>query len=326
MKKTWVWVVSLAVVLTACSGKTFKTSPSAPSAPVPTNTPTFTVTGTSTGTPTVTATPTAALPDFNLSGAVTTLNTGTYNFNCVHLSAGAVVTINGGVTIFCQCFTLDAGATITGVGQGYNTGAPCGHSPVGGPGCGSSQMASLCNFNVAGGGGHGAPGTQDCFDCNIGVTVCANGGVATDDSVHPTLMGGSGGYGSCDAPGWGNGAGGGLLKAVVFNSASNTLAPITVNGTIDMSGAPGITMAGTGRHNGGGAGGTILVEASVLGGHGALVAAGGDSNWGKGYGGGGIISLISDTTPYTGTTSVRAGFTSPNIGIVTVTPPPLSGY
>jgi len=333
MKKTWVWVLGVAAVLTACSGKTFKTAPSAPSAPVPTNTPTFTATGTSTRTPTasptetftptVTATPTATLPDFNLSGAVTTLNTGTYNFNCVHLSAGAVVTINGGVTIFCQCFTLDAGATITGVGMGYGEWA--------GPGGGTSASGS--SFTARSGGGHGgAGGTDHDLNCLI-----APGGLANDDPIHPVEMG-SGGVNPTGVPGFNYSWGGGLIKIVVFNPIPGVLNPATLNGTIDMGGQIGcVGCLGTACGSGG-AGGTILIEASNIAGNGVMAANGGYGPGGGG-GGGGIISFIGISNSFVGTLSVHDG---PSVGhgtngcsapdptaqpgIVTFNPAPATGY
>jgi len=354
VKKTLVWALALAVVLTACSGKTFKTSPTAPAAPVVTNTPIPTATGTNTGTPTasptetssptITATPTAALPDFNLSGAVTTLNTGTYNFNCVHLAAGAVVTINGGVTIFCQCFTLDAGATITGVGMGYHPGS-LGYCPGGG------QCNTIINYDAwwpCGGGGHGGEGGNAYnYHCTL-----ASGGVAADDPIHPIYMGGAGadprslGIYPPNPPS----AGGGLIKIVAYDLTSSTLVSASINGTIDMSGIQGCFSCGfNGEGGGGGAGGTILIEASAILGTGLLSAEGGPGSGaptfmsgGRGLapgGGGGIISLIEGLTSFAGTLSIVQGAGGlsntdgcvPTIipaqpGIVTFTPAPATGY
>jgi len=337
MKKTWVWYMALMAVLTACNGRQIHVNPSGPVGPAATNTPTPTTTAidtsASTATPTATAIPTATLPDFNLSGAVTTLNTGTYNFNCVHLAAGAVVTINGGVTIFCQCFTLDAGATITGLGMGYISSTLCGGSGKAGPGQGLTQVYYDCQIFLAAGGGHGGLGSDDCITCPVsGLTDCVSGGTVMDDPIHPYLWGGSGGNRACNpaSPVWFKSAGGGLLKLVVLDSTSNNLSPATINGMIDMTGSYGYGTASD--HKGGGAGGTILVEASHLLGNGYLWAKGGGVGIGAGLGGGGIISLIAETGSFAGNVSVAGGVlpyypgTLGNPGILSITPPPTIGY
>jgi hypothetical protein len=122
--------------------------------------------------------------------------------------------------------------------------------------------------------------------------------------------------------------GGGLLEVVVYNPGSNTLQPATLNGTIDMSGS---NLVGTDISNapgGAGAGGTILIEASTIGGTGTL-AANAIVSLGIieyctscGGGGGGIISLIENDSTFPGTLSV----TGANPGIVTFTAAPTSGY
>lgn len=283
---------------------------------VPSPTPTWTFTPGPTSTDT--ATPSPTLPDFNLSsGSVTTLNTGTYQFNCVNLAANSMVTIDGGVTIFTQCFNLSAGATLYGSrkasdsmfqGAGYGSSTDC---------CSTSHLA--------GGGGHGGPGEGDCFSTlqgSVTCECCVNGGAATDDPVHPTLRGGWGGYtnGICTMSGYAQG--GSLLKLVVLDSTGTRLAPATIQGVIDMSGSYGIGCAY--HHGGGGAGGTILLETSQLVGSGTLIANGGSTGYG-GAGGGGIISLIADVSAFNGITSVLNGNGVAN-GVVTITAPPASGY
>jgi hypothetical protein len=114
--------------------------------------------------------------------------------------------------------------------------------------------------------------------------------------------------------------GGGLLQVVVYNSTSDSLQSATINGTIDMGGNGG-GLVGSDT-SGGGAGGTILVEASMMTGNGTLTATGGTS---LGSGGGGIIFLISDTTAFSGTISVStSGSAQP--GIISKTTPPVNGY
>jgi hypothetical protein len=125
--------------------------------------------------------------------------------------------------------------------------------------------------------------------------------------------------------------GGGLLKLVVYDPVSNTLQPATINGTIDMSGLNGCPNCGA-MMEGGGAGGTILIEASSITGTGNLTANGGNANevYGAGCGGGGIISLIADTASFSGSVSVTAGSWSGTVlatnGIISYTAPPSSGY
>lgn len=124
-----------------------------------------------------------------------------------------------------------------------------------------------------------------------------------------------------------------MLKIVVLNPATNTLQPATINGTIDMSGASGGPVGQVAEFSGCGSGGTILVESSTLAGSGVLNANGGGQGFSfpptlgvdNGGGGGGIISLISDSSSFSGTTLVLNG---PNAqpGIVSKTAPPSSGY
>ena len=256
---------------------------------------------------TFTATPTVTPALWDISSGVTTLASGEYHFGCVHIGAGAVVTIGGGVTIFTQCFTLDAGATISGVGQGD------------GPGQG---LFETCDWGLAGGGGHGGAGGKDCgLDC---VTNCGYGGSANDDPIHPTFLGSSG-------AGWaGYQGGGGLLKLVVYDPIKHKVTPALINGTIDMDGNMGSLIGG--HDGGGGAGGTILIEASDISGTGVLLADGGFTGQGGG-GGGGIISLIANTGSFAGTISVKGGTVGggPNIfpgdpGIISFTIPPVSGF
>jgi hypothetical protein len=117
--------------------------------------------------------------------------------------------------------------------------------------------------------------------------------------------------------------GGGLFQVVVYNPTTNNLQPATINGTIDMSGSNTIVFGMDMEPGGEGAGGTILVEASSLIGTGFLAAKGGQGG-GVG-GGGGIISLITDSSTFTGTISV-IGVGAGQIGIVSKTTPPSSGY
>jgi hypothetical protein len=303
-------------------------------------TPVYTATfsATDTPTPTITCTQVPIVGDYNLSGGTATLDPGLYNFKCVNITNGAALTINGGVTILCECFNLDAGCTITGKARGccmsYWSGLPTQPGP--GEGGGGAVLCGLDGLiNVSGGGGHGGAGGGWCPPvCGAGLITqfydCAPGGVANDDPVLPTQMGSAGAPDNYnDLPPYG--AGGGLLKLVVYDPVGGTLAPSTVNGTIDMSGGEGNAMAG--HTAGGGAGGAILIESSSVDGTGALLADGArGASWGTGGGGGGggIISLIENLTTFAGTASVAPGGagdpTPPQPGIVTFTAAPVTGY
>jgi hypothetical protein len=317
-------------------------------------TSTFTITPTPKLTPTVTYTPTNAVyavstalataPNLNMTSGVTTLTAGTYYFSCVHLGAGAMMTITGAVTIYTECFTLDAGATINGIGGGYLAGfggTAGGYEIANGPGAGRFYYLCCVSWYISGGGGHGgAGGTDHDYSCFL-----APGGSSNDDPIHPSQMGSSGmSYDDFypSNPPLRDSAGGALLDVVVYNPATNTVAPAVINGTIDMSGNNGCLECGPESEDGsGGAGGTLLMEASNITGTGLLQANGGNNfvtGAGAG-GGGGIISLIENSTSYPGTISVIGGdgngnttngctfpSSAGNAGSVTFTLPPSSGF
>jgi hypothetical protein len=283
-----------------------------------------------------------------MTSGVTVLNTGLYYFNCVHIGGSAVVTISGAVTLITQCFTLDAGATINGIGEGYwgnseGGAAYCYSGTMSNPGSGpgAGQALETNDWYTNGGGGHGGAGGADHnTECDL-----AKGGSANDDPVHPSLMGSGGGiycsmapYTAYPFPSWG----GALLMVVVYDPVGNKVTgPATVNGTIDMSGQAGCGSCGPEfEGSGGGAGGTILIEAGGITGTGLLQANGGSGQGDSGAGGGGgIISLIEGSTSFPGTLSVAGGKGSANntngcvppsedgsSGSVTFTAPPGNGY
>lgn len=264
----------------------------------------------------------------------------------MNIGSGSTVYIAGSVTIFTECFTLNG--IITGAGQGY-LGNLCLNLGVVPPSEGGSNNLSGDVFAMSGGGGHGGAGQTVSQLVTVGglpETISAFGGSADDDPVHPSLMGGGGSWpndgtpGNCSRPPLPNSysAGGGLLKIVAYNPGTNTVQPVTINGTIDMSGLNGCPNCGQlTEGGGGGAGGTVLIEASSITGTGNLKANGGTGNsiMGGGGGGGGIISLIADTTSFTGSASVTAGLgagavgttsVSGTVGIVSYNSPPSSGY
>lgn len=310
-------------------------TPSASLTTSPTATPTWTntavvpqsPTATPTFTPTSIATAVSGGTNFNLTSGGTTLTTGAYSYSCFHVGAGAAVTIAGAVTIYTQCFTLDSGATITGVGEGYvnpwlfySVGLTIpSYILSGGPGSGGWAYNGQASWYLSGGGGHGgAGGTDHDQYCHL-----ANGGTANDDPVHPAFMGSSGDSFTSMAS-YSNG--GALLSIVVYDPAANKVASATVNGTIDMSGYAGCPSCGPNFEGGsGGAGGAIVIEASAILGTGLLQANGGVSGYTAGAGGGGgILSLIENSTTFAGTLSAAGGHGSAN-GTISCTPPSEDG-
>ncbi|HVM32499.1 MAG TPA: hypothetical protein VMU88_05145 [bacterium] len=348
-------VLSLAagfVILPWACSKSFEVSPMSP-APAATATSTVNPAFTATDTPTMTQSPTPGFTptstptftDMDFDSGVTVLPAGAYQFGCVHIGGGATVTIQGAVTVYCTCFTLDAGATLTGVGMGYGPKSYINPYADPGPGGGSDGgYGQSCGALCTGGGHGGVGGTYSVSATLYGSLVtCAatSGGRTNDDPIHPAFMGSAGGwpnggngqfcFGMCGAP---TSYGGGLLWIVVYDPNARQLRPATINGVVDMSGAQGGPAGPHAEYSGCGAGGGLLVESSLLSGTGSLNANGGGYQsrgnpptlgLDNGGGGGGIISLISDTSAFSGTTSVLNG---PNAqpGIVSVTAPPSSGY
>ena len=197
-----------------------------------------------------------------------------------------------------------------------------------GPGEGGADAAPLTCYlctgfwNFGGGGGHGGAGETYCTES----IYCAAGGTANDDPGLPRFDGQLGGGVNHTPPNGTSSNGGGLLKVVVYDPVTNQVAPATVNGTIDVSGNPGWNdLDYNYDYSGGGAGGTILIEASNLGGTGVLRADGGNATW-SGGGGGGIISLIENSTSFPGTISAVGGSPGGSAGSATFTTPPLTGY
>jgi hypothetical protein len=220
---------------------------------------------------------------------------------------------------------------MTGLGRGY--------SDSFGPG-GAIYQETFDTWYPCGGGGHGGAGGTD-YEHNC---VLSLGGVANDDAVHPVEMGSGGadprGYKYNSGPYYYS-CGGGLLELIVYNPSGDTLLPATINGTIDMSGSEGCGLCGQDQESGGGgAGGTILIEASAINGTGVLTANGGQAGSTSGAGGGGgILSLIENLTTFGGNLSVAAGISRSNDtngcippsniafpGKVTFTTAPASGY
>jgi hypothetical protein len=138
-----------------------------------------------------------------------------------------------------------------------------------GPGRGFSA------FGFGGGGGHGGAG---------GDSMTAPGGESYGSATHPVDRGSGGGFGA--GPLYGGSQGGGALRLSVGGT-------LTVDGWLSANGSPGFQDGA-----GGGAGGSIWVNARTLRGNGFISADGGDGElFGGGGGGGGRIAVYYLTNP-----------------------------
>ncbi|MBI5153692.1 hypothetical protein HZA57_00510, partial [Candidatus Poribacteria bacterium] len=183
-----------------------------------------------------------------------------------------------GVSIETSDLLVEAGARISGDGQGYTS--PGLVSVGNGPGGG-------CNGGAGGGsgGGHGGQG---------GNGDCGAGGAVYGSVTAPLDLGSGGGCGDIGTP---TGHGGGALHIHVGGE-------LTLEGVIS---ANGWSAAGDG---GGGAGGSLWIETSTLAGAGHFEANGGSAVHPSGGGGGGRIAVYShDALGFTGfpATTVTGG-------------------
>ncbi len=211
------------------------------------------------------------------------LPAGAYTFSSVTVKTNAILSCQGntsttsGVIITAVTITVDTGGSISASGQGYAGDA--------GPGKG------LDSYGGGGGGGaHGGTGGNSGGGAAGGTTLY---GV----SNAPVTIGSGGG---CDTY-YGNGCGGyggGAVKLVV----SGTL---TANGTIIADGEYGINLTGSG----GGAGGSVWLDANRLTGNGQIRAAGGAGGptHAGGGGGGGRVALYYGRKTFSFATNVVGG-------------------
>lgn len=212
------------------------------------------------------------------AGSSVTLSNGTFSYCSVDISAGATLVIGGAVSLNVSG-NVNIDGTVTGSGNGYGSV----FAPVPGPGAGMdgpvTTIFSLTVTMAGSGGGHGGMG---------GGTATVPGGSPYDSATNPVSMGSRGG--AADTPGGNGGA------ALVLNAPSGN---VTINGSIDMNGS-----GFGGMGSGGGAGGTISIDAVGIYGSGFITAMGG---WGGaagsltagGGGGGGRIRLCA-TNGYEG--------------------------
>lgn len=179
--------------------------------------------------------------------------------------------------------TVNATGVVTAAGLGY-----AGGLTTAGQGPGAGQRAAF----TGGGGSHAGRGGYSTSNADS----LAGYGVI----VGPTTQGSGGGGGWTSAPG---GSGGGTIKFTVIGV-------LTVDGSINANGNPGIGDASD-DVGGGGAGGSIWLTVGTLAGSGTVTASGGAGGVGAttasvkgGGGGGGHIAITYATLSFSG--SVRA--------------------
>ena len=136
-----------------------------------------------------------------------------------------------------------------------------------------------------GGGGHGGYGSASLGG--------ASPGTAFDSVSAPLLPGGWGG--GSTALGVVSGVGGGALRLTVTGSLVN-------DGTVTVDGGDAVAF-----NAGGGAGGSVLVQAGRISGTGRISANGGKGNGVGGSGGGGRIALICNSNLFAGAIEARGG-------------------
>lgn len=178
--------------------------------------------------------------------------------------------------------TIQAGGAIRLDGQGYPANE--------GQGRGIAVLDGTAW--VGGGGGHGGEGSS-------GQSATASGGAAYDSFISP-MAPGSGGGCKQQFPASGS-AGGGVLVLRVGNQLGG--GTLVVDGVISANGMPGL-VAGAG----GGAGGTVWLQAGTICGSGTISANGGaGEGFGGGGGGGGRIAIGFATNRFAGTLAATGG-------------------
>jgi hypothetical protein len=239
--------------------------------------------------------------DIIIDGCTVTVN-GPHRFNSLTIINGGKLTCSeeSGVSL------LILGDLIVGDDASVDLDGK-GYPPGYGPGAGGDGKN-------AGGGGHG--GNGGAGDAN------AVGGQTYDSETEPSMPGSGGGYGVHKDKSVDGGYGGGSILIAVRGE-------LQLNGRISANGTSGQTYEGYFENNladygtclgGGGAGGSIYIEADMLSGAGSITADGGNGGYlaprqgrptavaGAGGGGGGRIVLRYATpSAFSGTLSVQGG-------------------
>ncbi|KAG5178518.1 hypothetical protein JKP88DRAFT_241888 [Tribonema minus] len=218
---------------------------------------------------------------------------GAFDFTTVSVAAGGIIRVVASaaattstataVTLRAGSINVAAGGLITGVGTG---GASTSRTAVAAASAGSAAVGA---DGGGGGGGHAGSGGSG-YGAEYGAHN-AVGGSWHGAAFGPQHIGGGGGAGA-----FGDGGPGGAAVKLVTTGGGD----ITIDGIIDMSGAPAATATG----GGGGAGGSIWLSAGgALRGSGALTANGGSGDWAAplaagGGGSGGRIACVGSTDPW----------------------------
>ncbi|MFQ5493024.1 MAG: LamG-like jellyroll fold domain-containing protein [Candidatus Dojkabacteria bacterium] len=202
-----------------------------------------------------------------------------------------------GVTLLVKDLTVQSGGKINATGKGYLPGEAESPSGDGGDSAGTTGGA---------GGGHGGAGGEGAED---GSNPSGTPGNAYGSTEAPVTLGSAGGSGGDGGVG---GTGGGALKI-------DSTGVVTINGEITADGETG--QVGTDSSGGGGAGGSIWIEADEFAGAGLVSANGGDATsatyTGGGGGGGRLVMLCDTLNNFSGTVQVDQGIGSQNGGIGT---------
>ncbi|MBI5149585.1 MAG: hypothetical protein HZA28_02275, partial [Candidatus Omnitrophica bacterium] len=225
----------------------------------------------------------------NLNVAVdTVLNSGTYIYSDVVVTAGAKLILNGNVILSANNVTVDAGSVITADGKGYPGGQ--------GPGAGTSSSSR------GSGGGYGGAG---------GATIVppAGGGIYGSATLPADSGSGGGGF-VCSfptGPVHSGGSGGGSIRLEI-------LGVLTVDGSITSNG--GATITACDGRSGGGSGGSIHITTDSITGTGSIHAKGASGGPSRGGGGGGgRIAVYYKNWNFSGTVDASGGFGVIELGI-----------
>jgi len=203
---------------------------------------------------------------------------GVFYFNNLTVTNNATVTVGGtftndsdgrGVTINLDgTLTVDAGAKISAIGQGY--------TGLNGPGKGAGGSSTSGS-----GGSYGGVGGSSYNPISSGPVY------GSTEANFPHSLGSGGGAGQNGV----GGAGGGSVTLRVLGN-------VVVEGSISADGASG-TGGISGWKPGAGSGGSIFLIGDTISGSGTISADGGDapgdSNYSPGAGGGGRVSLVYTT-------------------------------
>lgn len=209
---------------------------------------------------------TDCFPNRFVSSGDLTLGGTTLGYDWFELKVGHTLTLYSTQILEINARRIIIAGNVNGEGKGFPGGV--GVKVGGGPGGGGGDSA-----NGAGGGGYGGPGGNGGGDDS----TPALGGISYGTTNGVDINMGSGGGGTDDGNG---GPGGGGLSLLGTE--------VTISGTIDLDGVPGVPAT---HSSGGGAGGGILLQAGNVTVSGSCFLRGGSGGGGvsgaDGAGGGG---------------------------------------